>query len=301
VTIGLGLDGGGSATRWALADASGAVLARGEGPAVSGLLFGAEARAAFAAAAGTIAAALPVRPGRVLAGITGLAPGTEAAEAALGLAQAAVAIDDDIHIAFRATFAPGTGHVVYAGTGSIGLHLAAEGSAIRVGGRGMLIDDAGSAFWIGRTALDRVWRARDADPGFTSPLAAALDGAIGGAGWDRHRQYVYGGGRNAVAQLARAIATAPDAEPIFRQAGAELGRLARALAARAGPRPVALIGRAAGLHPAIAEGVRAVVPGMRVALASPDAALAAARLAAGAVAVHASAQDKTQDKTKETP
>jgi glucosamine kinase len=304
VTIGLGLDGGGSATRWALADATGALVARGEGPAVSGHLFGEAARAAFAEAAAAIAAALPLRPDRVLAGITGLAGGTEAAHAArvllagaVSLPESAVVIEEDVRIAFHAVFAPGAGHVVYAGTGSIGLHIAADGSAIRVGGRGMLIDDAGSAFWIGRRALDLVWRARDGDPAFTSPLAAALDVAIGGSDWDTHRAYAYGGGRNAIAQLARAIAPCPDAAPIFSDAGVELARLARALTARAGARPVALLGRAATLHPAIEAGFRATAPDVALTLATPDAALAAARLAAGAATVQAS----TQESQKETP
>lgn len=294
--IGLGLDAGGSATRWALSDAAGTLLAAGEAAPITGHLYAEAERARMREAAHTIRAALPHPPTGVVAGITGLsATAPEAAQAAailaaaIGLPEPAVKIEDDIWIACHAAFAPGAGHVVYAGTGSIGAHLRADGTVLRVGGRGMLVDDAGSAFWIGREALSHVWRARDTDPAHASPLAAALDAAIGGASWDAHRAYAYGGGRNAVAQLARAVARADDAAAtaILARAGAELARLAEALVALAGPRPVALLGRAATLHPAIERGFRQAAPHLPMRLAQPDAAAAAARLAAGAPAAQA--------------
>ena len=151
----------------------------------------------------------------VVAGITGLsATAPEAATAAtlladaIGVAPARVHVEDDIWIAYHAAFAPGEGHVVYSGTGSIGVHIRRDGTVVRVGGRGMLIDDAGSAFWLGREALNHIWRARDEDRPATSPLAEAMFTVIGGTDWDRARAYVYGGGRDAVAQLARAVARA---------------------------------------------------------------------------------------------
>ena len=291
MTLGLGIDAGGSATRWALSDPGGRIVASGTLDGVTGHLFDAPARRRFAAMSATLARTLPTKPASVVAGITGLAAGTELAATAaallaeaLGVAAGRVTVETDIRIAYRALFRPGEGHVVYAGTGSIGLHLAADGREIRVGGRGMLVDDAGSAFWIGRRALDTVWRARDTAPNAVSALGAALDGAIGAADWDAHRAYIYGGGRDAVAQLARAVAASGDAEAlaILREAGAELARLARALVIRAGALPVALTGRAAALHPAIEAGLRAAMPDVQMRLAAPDAAAAAARLAAGA-------------------
>jgi N-acetylglucosamine kinase-like BadF-type ATPase len=297
--LGLGLDAGGSATRWALSDPAGTILAAGEAAPITGHIYAEPERARMRDAALAIRAALPRAPARLVAGITGIsATAPEAVQAAailaaaLGLPAPAVKIEDDIWIACHAAFPPGAGHVVYAGTGSIGAHLAADGTILRVGGRGMLIDDAGSAFWIGREALAHVWRARDTDPAHASPLAAALDAAIGGPGWDEARAYVYGGGRNAVAQLARAVAAADDpaARRILARAGAELARLAQALVTLAGPRPIALMGRAAALHPAIAQGFRAAVPHLHMSLAQPDAAAAAARLAAGAPAAQAPAE-----------
>lgn len=285
----LGLDAGGSATRWTICDAAGRQLDAGSLAATSGHLFRHEEFARFVAMADELAIKAGVVAG-VLAGMTGLT--AEAAEAvtaadilatALRLPAAAVAVHDDLWIAYHAVFPPGAGHVVYAGTGSIGLHIRADGSMVRVGGRGMLIDDGGSAFWIGREALQQVWRTRDARPDATSPLAEALDAAVGGAGWDATRAYVYGGSRADIAALAMTVAAADDAmaRDILTRAGHELARLAAALIDRAGIRPVALIGRAARLHPAIADGFRAAAPGVAMHLAAVDAALAAARLAAG--------------------
>ena len=292
----LGLDGGGSATRWAVCDAAGAIRAAGEVGAISGHLFNATERGRLAAVCAELAAAVAPGIARVVAGITGLSSASpEASHAAamiagaFGLPVDAVQVRDDMWIAYHAVYRPGAGHVVYAGTGSIGMHIRADGTVVRVGGRGMLIDDGGSAFWIGREALQLVWRRLDADPDAAGPLARALAEAIGGADWDRVRSHIYGGGRNAVALLARVVAAADDddARVILRRAGSELARLALALVGREGSRPVALIGRAARLHPAIAAGFRTAAPCLDMCLAAPDAAAAAARLAVGADAVQA--------------
>ena len=290
--LGLGLDAGGSATRWALADASGAIVGAGDVPAASGHLYGAEERARFERMAAALRAAVGgAKVGKVVAGISGIAASTPEATlaasligAALGIDAAHVQIDDDMWIAYHAAFEPGEGHLVYCGTGSIGVHVAADRSVVRVGGRGMLIDDAGSAFWIGRTALELIWRRIDDDPMAKGKLAAEVSATIGGDTWDAARTYVYGGGRTAVAALAVAVARADDADAraILGAAGAELARLARALVRRAGVRPVALAGRAAHMHPAIFDGFRASAPEISVRLITIDSAAAAARLAIAA-------------------
>ena len=97
-----------------------------------------------------------------------------------------------------------------------------------------------------------------------SQLGIALFDRIGGSDWSCTRQAVYGGNRGDVGRLALAVAEAADQDPaalaILRSAGEELARLAHALIGRCGPRPVALSGRAAGLHPAIEATLRAALP-----------------------------------------
>ena len=70
---------------------------------------------------------------------------------------------------------------------------------------------------------------------------------------------------------------APLALEILAAAADELARLARILAARAGPAPTAFVGGVLRLHPCIRAGIEAAVPG--AAFPALDAALHAARTA----------------------
>lgn len=296
----LGLDAGGTQTRWALADAAGRLHAEGTAPPLSGLmLLDDGGRAALRAALDALAAALPpgLAPRRAWAGITGvdatLAPAlAQALAAALRLGAAQVHVVSDIDLACRAAFAPGEGVLVYAGTGSVAAHRAADGSLHRAGGRGAVIDDAGGGHWLAREALCRVWRLEDAAPGqgLATPLGRALARAVGGADWAATRTFVYGASRGELGTLALAVAEAAregdaTARALLEQAGAELARLAQALHTRLGAAlPVALAGRVWALHPAIEAAFRAALqasaPGVPVRPLSVPAHVAAARLAA---------------------
>jgi N-acetylglucosamine kinase-like BadF-type ATPase len=288
----LGLDAGGTQTRWALADATGALQAEGSAPPITGLMLLDEpGRAALATAQRALVAALPA--GTVLrsawAGVTGFDAALAAELArALGLPTAAVRVCSDIELACRAAFVPGEGLVVYAGTGSIAALLAADGTLHRAGGRGAVIDDAGGGHWIARQALQLVWRAEDAAPGASAatPLGRALAQAVGGDDWPATRAFVYGASRGELGTLALAVAAAAHggdaaALALLQQAGGELARLAQALHGRLGAGlPVALAGRVFDLHPAIEAALRQALPGVAVHRSSEPAERAAARLAA---------------------
>lgn len=306
--LGVGIDAGGTRTRWALTDASGRLLAEGGVDGLTALLMGHEAGRAQVAAtlqqlgaqvaqacAGAPAAPPAGRPQRVLAGFTGYsedAPLRAALQSlvaqALGLPAAQVGIVGDITLAYLDCFAPGDGFLVYAGTGSIAAYIDAGGTMHRAGGRGTVLDDGGSGHWIARQAMRHVWRCEDERPGSwrTSKLAVALFAQIGGSEWNRSRDYIYQGSRGQVGALAVAVAAAatqgdPTALEIMREAGVELARLARALAQRFGPRPVALAGGASRLHPAILASMRAVLgAGTEVRPSELQAHASAARLAA---------------------
>jgi glucosamine kinase len=286
----LGIDAGGTAVRWAVCDRAGFPVARGEAAPVTGHLFLEEARAGFEAFAGELGSVVAdLRIGAVVAGITGLTGDSdEAAQArtilseSLRVGPGRIVVQDDLWIGYHAVFKPGEGHVVYAGTGSVGMHIRADGTVVRVGGRGILIDDAGSAFAIGRAALNLVYRRIDRQEE-VGALGRALFAAVGGEDWNTVRAHVYGGGRTAVALLAMHVAMAADddagAMAVLREAGAELAVLARALLDREGARDVVLLGRAAGLHPEISLAMADALPGVALRMAVTDAALAAARLA----------------------
>lgn len=293
IPVRLGLDIGGTASRWVACDPSGAVVARGEAGGASGRVFEPAERDRLSGAARHVARALAeqrLEVEQVTAGLTGFGP--SAAEdirgvlaQPLGIPPASVVALDDMTLAYLEQFAPGAGHLVSAGTGSFGLHIAADGSRVRVGGRGMLIDDAGSGAWIALRALDHIYRGYDrhASFGADSVLAEELLGAIGGSSWDDVRQFVYGGDRGRIGTLSVAVARAATrgdaaAAAILRAAGTELARLATALVGRAGSLPVALVGRVLDLHLVVREQVARILAAETVHVRRSDAALAAARL-----------------------
>lgn len=291
--LGLGIDAGGTQTRWALADAAGQIVAEGCAAGLSALqMADAEGRAAvratFAALARDVLAA--GQPRSICAGLTGF--GGDGAQLAqwlgelLAVAPLAVVLRNDIEIAYLDSFAPGEGYLVYAGTGSIAAFIDANGVFDRAGGRGVLLDDGGGGYWIAREAMRQIWRREDEAPGAwqQSAMARAVFDAVGGSDWSHSRQFIYGQERGAVGMLALAVAASADADPAARQilqdAGRELARIALALVARHGPHPIVLAGRASQLHPMIAEAMRAALPAdlsLRQKIAQPH--HAAARIA----------------------
>ncbi len=272
-TPGLGIDAGGTRTRWALALPGGEIIAEGQVAGLSALQMSSAAgrqtvHANFSELAGAVLA--HARPLQVQAGMTGFGGDGEQLQRwlaeLLGVGTRRVNLCNDIEIAFYDSFAAGEGYLVYAGTGSIGAFIDSGGQFHRAGGRGVTLDDGGGGFWIAREALRQVWRGEDEEPGRWrgSPMARALFAHIGGDDWALSRQFIYGQERGEVGKLALAVAASAGSDPaaaaILSEAGRELARLALALVRRYGPRPVTLAGRAAGLHPMIFDAMRAGLP-----------------------------------------
>lgn len=183
----LGIDGGGTGCRAALADAGGRVLARAEaGPANiasdypgarAAIVQVAEAALRQAAAGG---APVPEAPGGQIRAVLGLA-GANLSGAAARLAaelpfQALVV--QDVTTSVRGALGPDDGIVAAIGTGSV--FARQQGGAVHaIGGWGLRLGDEASGAWIGQRLIARVTRALD---GFTAmtPLLAALADELGG-------------------------------------------------------------------------------------------------------------------------
>jgi glucosamine kinase len=297
MALGLGIDAGGTATRWRLADDQGRCLAQGDAEPLTGHLFSAaaeeRARQIILDMAQTV-----LRQGKplsIIAGITGLTRETPSEAKMRGLfaeifelPNDRVFVAEDMWIAYLSYFALGEGILVYSGTGSIGYYLSETKDVIRVGGRGNLIDDGGSGFWIAREALKAVLRKEEESPGegWGSTLGQRLANALGGTDWNLVRSYVYGGDRGKIGFLAKAVGEAAKDDDetalrILRSAGEELARLANSLTKRIGPRPVALAGGSSRLHPIVAEAFRNdLITPVEFITTDLDAALTAAKLAA---------------------
>lgn len=283
--LALGIDAGSSSARWLLTDSGGSELGSGRvGPvsAIDLLREGDDGATTAnlrelltqARAAGT--------PSRVVAGVTGLGESREdvlamrsTLAAGLGIDLEAVTVLPDVYIAYLSAFEPGGGVLVYAGTGSISLYLSLGGDALRAGGHGYLLDDAGGAYWIGREALKSVLRRSD-ELGAPADgrLANALYASLGGETWPVIRHAVYQGGRSKVAALSSAVSLAAsrgdaDAQAVLAGAGRELARLANVLMGRLGQTlPVAFAGgvASAGAHltealaAGLSQGARLILP-----------------------------------------
>lgn len=208
----LGLDGGGSKTALAYANAAGEVVGPFYGPGVNpfdqpgwrGLL--AELLRAHPA------------PGPLAHATLGL-PGygeteeisAEQFRVSRELVPAPVSVMNDVEVAFRGAFTAGVGVLLLAGTGSMAWGSDGE-RHVRAGGCGEGFGDEGSAHWIGREALSRVSQALDGrlhDPAFAAAMLDALGLNHGDPG--RAQQALIGWyygqahARSAVAALARQV------------------------------------------------------------------------------------------------
>ena len=293
-SLGLGLDAGGTKTRWALSRPDGGLVAEGFVAGLTALQVNTgDGRAHIKHTMTDLAAQVAPYGGanRVCAGVTGLDARDEklcrAIAEPLGINSEAVTVHSDIEIAYRDLFSPGEGYVIYAGTGSIAAYIDTAGTLHRAGGRGVYLDDAGGGFWIVREALRHIWRLEDELPGQwqQSPMAVAIFERIGGSEWSFSRQFFYTSDRGEIGQVATAVASTVDSDPfaraIIEQAGIELARLGNAMIRRFGLRPLALAGGAARMHPLIESRLREQLPqGAELTVRVAEAHVAASRIAA---------------------
>lgn len=176
----LGIDGGGTGCRAAVADAEGRVLATAQaGPAnIASDLAGAtrnilSAAAEAARTAGTRLEALPAGLGLAGANAAGAAAALAAA-----LPFARLRVVTDAITAVMGALGEADGIVAAMGTGSV-FGLQRGGTVRQIGGRGLALGDEGSGAWIGRAILSRALRAADGLEPMT-PLLAALIAEQGG-------------------------------------------------------------------------------------------------------------------------
>ncbi len=268
--ISLGIDGGGSSTRWLLLSEEGEI-ARGKTDSFSGLFFSEAEKQKNLKTLDSLIMTIKeyAKPDIVVAGITGL--GSSPIEqkihkmlaSKLRIKPERVIIKNDMYIAYRAAFELAEGVLVYAGTGSIAYYISKE-KTLRAGGRGYMIDDAGGGFWIGQQALRNVLRQEDElGKAAESILAQEVYTLLEVKDWESIKAKVYSGGRKMLASLSPAVVAAakqddPVAKSILQDAGKELARLANALLKQlAEKKPVAFAGGISKIHPLLNESLKA--------------------------------------------
>ena len=175
----LGIDGGGTGCRAAVADAAGTVMGRGEaGPAnIASDPVGA-ARNILVAAEAALAAA---GGGQVIAAGLGLA-GANAAGVPERLRDALpyrrMSVVTDGITAVKGALGASDGVVAALGTGSV-FAVQRDGVIRQIGGRGLVLGDEASGAWIGRVVLSAALRAVDGFAAMT-PMLAGLVEEMGG-------------------------------------------------------------------------------------------------------------------------
>jgi len=246
----LGMDGGGSGSRWALLDAAGTLLASGDGPPIQVTTMGfqesAHAVGKLIITAGTEGGV----DGPVVAvvGLAGAGSGETRREVEAALAAEAsllgtdrVRVVSDIEVAAAAALADGCGVALWAGTGSFAVARDADGRLWRSGGRGPLLGDEGSAYAAVVAAARAALRARDRI-GPTTDLLPRIEDALDVAGVEALAVLMQRQSPGEIANLFPIVLAAAAngdevARTILDDGAEELARLASACCLRASVQP----------------------------------------------------------------
>jgi len=243
----LGLDGGGTQTRAALADRAGQTIGVGRAGAcnLAAVSPPESLAAALAAADGALSQAGHTHADvlSLCAGVAGVSHTDRRAQFLRSLQDAfpnaQVTVEPDYAIALTGATNGSPGVIVIAGTGSAAYGENAEGKTHRTGAYGYLIDDSGSGYGIGRAALAAVLQAADGT-GPVTTLTQRLFDALELSSLTEIVPAVYSGSlsRVAIAGLSRIVAeaAAEDQDPIARalllRAGGTLAQLVRGVTQR---------------------------------------------------------------------
>jgi N-acetylglucosamine kinase-like BadF-type ATPase len=240
----LGVDGGGTKTRFALVDGEARLLAEAQCGTTYHPQVGLDGvRATLREGIDAVLASAGIGPADLRHAFFGLPafgedsrvdPLLDAIPREL-LGHGRYACGNDMVCGWAGSFACGDGINIVAGTGSIG-YGQRRGHAARAGGWGEVFSDEGSAYWIAVQGLNAFSRMADGRLPM-GPLHAMLREHLGiGPDLDLCA-HVYGESamsRGEIAQLSRLVAAAAEdgdaaACAIFRQAGEELAAIADAL------------------------------------------------------------------------
>lgn len=206
--LSLGIDGGASSAKWCLVDQDLKVVKQGALPPIDGHLYRSESLAKFKDFLSSLKVELEsLSPDAVVIGITGFgAPEQINSEIATIFPKAQIQMSSDIALAYRSEFDLGEGIYLYAGTGSVAIHIAADNKEFSVGGWGYLLGDEGAGFWIGREAVRHLLFQMESKEKLDL-LSMRIAEQLGEASWAAIRNYVYGQDRSAIAALAPIVAS----------------------------------------------------------------------------------------------
>jgi len=206
----LGIDAGATATKWSIHDGAQTVIS-GKSFAMDGHIYRHESEKRMHEVLTDIASLCDgAAITSIYAGFTGLAQSApDRAKIEQIFTQyfpnATCTLVLDIELAYRAYFKPGAGILLYAGTGSIAMHINQVGELLRAGGWGYLLGDEGAGYWIGREAMRHI--ALQLELKISDPFTELICKKLGISNWGDIRSIVYGAERSSVAAITKDVAT----------------------------------------------------------------------------------------------
>ena len=205
--LSLGIDGGSSSAKWTLIDQTGAIKSKGSSNPIDGHLYRVESQEKMEKFLIELRRDLgTLNPNHITIGITGLGSVEKIEEYFLkAFPGSKLSIGTDVALAYRSEFKDGEGIYLYAGTGSIAVHITKAGEEINIGGWGYLLGDEGAGYWIGRAALRHLMTQIE-ELSSLDELSNAISQTIGGSDWPSIRQFVYSKDRSAIAGLTPTVA-----------------------------------------------------------------------------------------------
>ena len=229
----LGIDAGASATKWVLSDGI-EIIASGKELAMDGHIYRESTVTRMNTVLKEISTAIEGhRIDSVLAGITGYSTAGNDEATIHNIFQSyfpasKVKVFPDMELAYLAELKPGAGILMYAGTGSIAVHIPTSGDVVHVGGWGYMLGDEGAGYWIGREAIRVVLEALER--GTKSPFVDAILKSMDCKDWSDIRAAVYSKDRSFIASLTSTVASLgnagdPEAITILNGAAEELEKL----------------------------------------------------------------------------
>ena len=234
MTLTLGIDGGASATKWALRKEDGSFI-EGKSKPIDGHIYRESSRIQLSEVLTEINHSVDSdKVVAIYAGITGI--GAESIEETKAIFTtffpgALVKIVIDMELGYRAHFNLGQGIFLYSGTGSIAVHMTIDNKTIRAGGWGYLLGDEGGGYWIGLQGIRHTVSILDKRSEI-DPLSQRIMSTLGVNDWDGIKAFVYSRDRSAIASLAQdvinlALSGDPASKQIVTQASIHLGDLVR--------------------------------------------------------------------------
>lgn len=213
--ITLGVDVGGTRSKWAVA-VDGKLEQTGEAEPLKKHLFLEAETHSFESLCREIKILVPELD-RVSMGITGVLRNTEQQETAIRviskvweLSLTGISVMSDIELSYASQFQDSDGILISAGTGSIAAFRDKSGDISFIGGKGYMIGDEGSGYWIGAEGIRRSIRFFEEND-HDEALGSALKQFYGILNWREVLPIAYSAqGRSQIARAAQTVSNAAE-------------------------------------------------------------------------------------------